>query len=120
MARWFMRVVGIVLVVVGVVGFFEPLRGIFNLTPAHDLVHLVTGAIAVVVSRSTPQSVWYARVFGVVYLLVAAAGLVTSNLFGLIPLMPADTILHFLLAVGALWIGFVGARHEMPTAVAAH
>ena len=106
MARTFMRIVGIVLVVVGIVGFVDPLKGIFDLTVAHNLVHLLTGAIALMVSRSSVQSVWYARIFGVLYLAVAVAGLVTGNLFGLIPLMPADTVLHFLLAVSALSIGF--------------
>lgn len=106
MARTFMRIVGIVLVVVGIAGFAVPLNGLMNLTPAHDVVHLLTGAIALLVSGSQKNSVLYAKIFGVVYLLVAGAGLFTSNLLGLIPLMPADTVLHFVLAVAALWIGF--------------
>ncbi len=115
MARSFMRVVGIILVLVGLVGFVEPFNGIFNLTPMHDVVHLLTGAVALAVSGSEKASRIYAWIFGVVYLIVAATGLLTANLLGMIPLKPADDVLHLVLGIAGLVVAYMATQKQAHT-----
>jgi hypothetical protein len=112
LAQWFMKIVGVVLVLVGIVGFFIPFTGLLDLTPAHDIVHLATGAVFLGVSGSEKNSVLAAKIFGAVYLLVAVLGLFTRDVLGLVMLMPADTVLHFIIAVAALVVGFGGKAKE--------
>jgi preprotein translocase subunit Sss1 len=79
MARTFMKVLGAVLVLVGIVGFFIPFTGLLDLTFTHNLIHLVTGIAALAVSGSSKNSVLLAKVFGVVYLLVGVLGLFVTD-----------------------------------------
>jgi uncharacterized membrane protein HdeD (DUF308 family) len=106
MARTFMKVLGAVLVLVGIVGFFIPFTGLLDLTFTHNLIHLVTGIAALAVSGSAKNSVLFSKVFGVVYLLVGVLGLFVTDVMGLIHLMPADNVIHFVVAIAALYIGF--------------
>src|ERR1700730_1137389 len=109
MVKGFMRIVGIILIVVGIVGFITPLTGILDLTPTHNLIHLVTGILAYAVSGNFKGSVTAAKIFGVIYLLVGIVGLFTNDLFGLIMLMPLDTVIHFLIGFVSLYLGFNAA-----------
>ncbi|WP_246944541.1 DUF4383 domain-containing protein [Bacillus pinisoli] len=111
MASKFARTLGIIFIVSGIVGFFLPLEAIFHLTPVHNIVHLLSGVIGVAVSGSESRSVWYAKVFGFVYLLVAFLGLFTHEFAGIIFLM-ADNVLHFLIAFASIYVGFNSASQS--------
>lgn len=106
MAKIFMKFLGVVLVLVGVVGFFVPFTGLLDLTITHNLIHLVTGIAALAVSGNSKNSALFAKVFGIVYLLVGVLGLFVTDIMGLIHLMPADNIIHFVIAIAALYFGF--------------
>lgn len=109
---------GIVLTLVGILGFVPGitsgglLLGIFMVDPLHNIVHLVSGLLAL-------GAVWmwrsylklYFQVFGVVYALVTVIGFFDPTLFGLMMVNMADNLLHVVIAAAALWAGF-GMKQE--------
>ncbi|MFZ3589109.1 DUF4383 domain-containing protein [Bacillus sp. DJP31] len=108
MAAKFVRVLSLVFIVLGVIGFFLPLEAIFHLTPVHNSVHLLSGVIGLWASSSESKSALYARIFGLVYLGVAVLGLFTHEFLGIIFLL-ADNILHFIIAFASIYVGFASA-----------
>lgn len=105
---------GIVLLAVGVLGFVPgvtadgQLLGIFTVDPLHNVIHLLSGALAIAAVWSAGQYVrLYFQVFGVVYGLVAVLGFVQGdNVLGLIMVNTADNLLHVVIAAVALYAGF--------------
>lgn len=119
-ALWF----GVVLLVVGVLGFVPgittdegKLLGVFQVDTVHNIVHLLTGIVAVAVSYSSMKAQrLYFQVFGVVYLLVTIVGFVQGDtVLGIFDTNMADHVLHLLIAAFALYAGF-GMKGETTTA----
>lgn len=106
MAKMFMRVIGIVFVILGIVGFVFPMEGLFHLTYVHNVIHLVTGVIALGVSGNEEKSAVWSKIFGYIYLIVSVLGLFVHNIGGYLYLLPADNILHFILTVAFLYVGY--------------
>lgn len=112
-AKWF----GIILLVVGILGFIPGiatdgmLLGIFEVDVVHNVVHLLSGIIALFCAGSMVAAKTYFKMFGVVYGLVTILGFLGNDpVFGLIVVNNADNILHLLIAVIALALGFGGAK----------
>ncbi len=102
------RVLGIVLVAVGVLGFLmpSPLLGIFEVDTMHNIIHVASGAIALVVAGTYAMSRMYLIIFGVVYGIVAIAGFVQGDtVLGLIGVNMADNLLHTGIAAACLIVG---------------
>jgi len=107
---------GIVFVLVGLLGFVPGvttdsglLLGIFQVSPLHNTIHLLSGiaALLAVGGKSEDYAQLYFRVFGVVYALVAIDGFVQgTTVLGLFDINMADNWLHTVLAVAILGIGF--------------
>lgn len=117
MAKKLVMVLGVVLALVGLLGFFNnPVLGIFPVNALHNIVHLASGILAIVFAmQGEAQAVMLAKVLGVVYLLVAVLGLIAPSLIdSLIIVNGADNILHLLLAAVFLWVGF-GIAKMMPS-----
>lgn len=117
MAKKLVMVLGVVLALVGLLGFFNnPVLGIFPVNALHNIVHLASGILAIVFAmQGEAQAVMLAKVLGVVYLLVAVLGLIAPSLIdSLIKVNGADNILHLLLAAVFLWVGF-GSAKMMPS-----
>ena len=76
LAKIYVVLSGAILVVVGVVGFFR--HEMFHLTfpPAHNVFHLVSGAIALWAgfAKSADGPRRFGLIFGAIYTLVAIAG----------------------------------------------
>ncbi|HSW48383.1 MAG TPA: DUF4383 domain-containing protein [Candidatus Saccharimonadales bacterium] len=114
--------VGLVILVVGVVGFIPALvpggkvLGLFLVDPLHNIVHILTGVLAIFAAKSSESTVkTYFKVFGVVYALVTVLGFISSGgtgvgtgLFGLLPVNIYDNLLHLIIAALYLYIGFGG------------
>jgi hypothetical protein len=117
MAKTLAIVFGIVLVLVGVMGFipnqFVGAGAIFSTNLAHDLVHLVSGLVllAVAFMASAKSGTWL-KILGAVYLLIAVLGFVMTpdggELLGLVQVNMTDHLLHVVLGVVLLVAGFVG------------
>ena len=103
------RILGVVLVVVGLLGFVmsSPLLGIFEIDPLHNVIHLASGAIALVLGGNQGTARMYLIVFGLVYGVVAIAGFVQGDtVLGLIGVNMADNLLHTGIAAACLVVGF--------------
>lgn len=111
MAKTMCRVLGTIFLIVGLLGFFVPHLLGMHLGATHNMIHILTGAIAAWLGwRGTYGT---ARVFclavGAVYALLGIAGLVTgAETLKLIPgeleFGRADSVVH-LLAGGAFLFG---------------
>jgi hypothetical protein len=107
---------GVVFILIGVLGFVpgvttdNMLLGIFHVNTAHNVVHILSGAVALWAGYTSVSAArTYFRVFGIVYALVAVLGFTAGDepLLGIIANNAADTWLHVLIAVVSLVLGFV-------------
>ena len=105
------RIVGAVLTVVGLVGFFSgDALLMFGLNPLHNVVHLVSGVVGLWAGFTGGCAVHYNKWFGVIYILVAVLGFVVPDLMvSLLNINAADNLLHLLLGVVLAGVGF-GAK----------
>ena len=120
MVRTFTMTLGVVLLLVGILGFLLVpgegyLLGIFAVNATHNIVHVLSGILAIVAAYGGWART-YCQAFGVVYLLVAILGFASigggtdhAMLLGLVHTNQADNILHVLLAVPLLYFGFAPA-----------
>jgi hypothetical protein len=122
MTKTLALVFGAVFVLVGILGFIpavapdEHLLGIFHVNAAHNAVHLLTGIIAIMCGLASEHAaILFFRIFGVVYALVAALGLVAGDqpILGIISNNMADVWLHIGIAAVSLLIGFGARRRAM-------
>jgi hypothetical protein len=129
MAKTFATILGVVLIVVGLIGFIpNPIayaeNAIFPVNAIHNIVHLLTGAAALGIAfgiSGREQQGNALIAFGVVYALVLVLTLVDPELFGLFadaPANVADHALHAVLAIASIAVGYM-ARSERSTVAAA-
>jgi hypothetical protein len=104
-------VLGAVLTVVGIAGFFMAqnglLLGLFEVNALHNVIHILSGVIAL---WSASSGYAYARMylilFGLIYGLVAIVGFAMGgDVFGLIHVNAEDNYLHVAIAVACLAVG---------------
>ena len=127
-AQAWMALAGIVLVAVGLLGFIDnPLVGAQSgaLVPTdavHNVVHLATGLVALYIAFGLRgESQVNATIgFGVLYVVIFLAVLVSPNLFGLFQ-VPANEVLHVIhaaLALVSIAVGYM-ARNRATASYAA-
>jgi hypothetical protein len=125
----FALVFGAVYVLVGILGFIDPLVddqdklfGIFGVNGLHNVAHLAVGALLLFGSRAADTARLVNLVVGIVYLLLGVLGL-----FGILieegqsldlNNNPADTALHFATAALALYFGTAGSGVRRTTTTA--
>ena len=105
---------GVVFLLIGVLGFVPGvtpdghLLGIFDVSPIHNVIHLLSGVAALVLaSMGERMAQWYFRIFGIVYGLVTVIGIIQgTTVLGLIGVNLADNILHLAITLVALYEGF--------------
>jgi hypothetical protein len=121
-------VVGVLLIVLGLLGFVgNPLVGdvtatshpIFVTGAAHNLVHLVTGALAIYVAFGlvADQQGLAVTGIGLVYVAIVLLSLINGTLFGILayPVNAPDEVLHVALAVAGIGVGVAaGSRGGLP------
>lgn len=118
MAKMLITILGVVFIVVGLLGFFNnPILGIFEVDAMHNVVHLLTGVLALVfASKGNGSAKMFAKTFGIIYLLIAVLGFITvpdgGKVLNVIETNMADHILHVVLATIFLVIGFSKDRGE--------
>ncbi len=110
---------GVIMIVIGVLGFIPPatpnghLLGLFHVNFEHNLIHLATGIVSIICGiTSEHASRLYFQIFGIVYALVALLGFYYGDrpILGMIANNIADAILHVLISAFALYLGF-GYHH---------
>lgn len=109
------KVFGVVMVLVGLLGFVPALTpdghllGIFHVNAIHNIIHLATGLAALAAGFSGYRaSRTYFQVFGIVYGLVTLLGFLTGDgeILGLVANNMADNLLHVVITAAALYLGF--------------
>ena len=115
MTKQISMVLGIVLTIVGLWGYFSGglVLGLFAVDGLHNTIHLVSGVIGILAARrGETYAKTYLKAFGVIYALVFLLGLFPSDekILGLIVTNAADNILHFVIALVALYGGFSKAK----------
>lgn len=124
--RQFLLLGGIILLALGVLGMFglgpdsdsSILGSFFWLDQTENVAHLVLGAVALgtyYMVKDEMLTLWLVRLVGVVAAVVAVLGFMSagnpepnvgvSNLEN-----PADNVLHLVVAVWALWVGFMNTK----------
>ena len=107
MAKTVCKILGVVFLLVGVLGFVAPNLLGAHLTPAHNVVHLLSGAIALYLGFAGTLSAAkiFCLVFGVVYLGLGILGMALGTgeqrmwMVGPLDLGQSDHGIHILLGV---------------------
>ena len=108
--KMFARVIGILFLILGVLGFFmKDLLGIIHLDSMHNVIHLAVGILGLLASAQEGTSRLFARVLGVVYVLMGIVGFFVPELFGMMHVEWADNVLHLVVGAAALYLGFTAA-----------
>ncbi len=115
--KWTM-VFGVIFLVLGLLGLIGGVGlvgtdGVFATNSAHDWVHIITGLIFILVAwKSAGSTSMLLKIFGVIYVLVAILGFVSSSgeVLGFLAVNSADNILHLILGIVMLAAGFMAGK----------
>ena len=103
---------GLVLLVIGVLGFIPGiapngmLLGIFMVDTVHNIIHIASGILALLAATSTQYASLYFKVFGVIYGAVTILGFALHGDMMVTNFNNADNGLHLVIALIALYLGF--------------
>jgi hypothetical protein len=133
-AQWYTLVFGAVLLLVGILGFIsnsnfntgqhlraDPFLG-FDVNGWHNIVHIASGAVGLLVIGSYRGARAYALGLGVVYLLVTLLGFIAGDgdeILNLIPVNTEDNFLHLLIGIAGIGAGLATPATERHPAVPA-
>ncbi len=114
------QVLSVVFILVGLLGLVTSppnmaggmLIGLFPVNILHNLVHLLLGSWGLVAARTAAGAVGYARIVGVLYLVLAVLAVIRPRTFGLIPIGGHDIWLHTVLGIVLCFVGFTGSKAE--------
>ena len=120
MAKTICKILGVVFLLVGIAGFAAPHLLGAHLTPAHNLVHLVSGAIALYLgfAGSFSAAKTFCLIFGIVYLALGFLGLFVFgvgadkmwDVAGVLQLGKVDHLIHVVLGLIFLAGGLLGRK----------
>jgi uncharacterized membrane protein HdeD (DUF308 family) len=108
-------ILGIVFIIIGLLGFFNsPMFGLFTVNALHNLIHLVTGILAVIFAVNSESAARkFSQWFGIIYAIVAILGFaVPSFMVKLVNTNAADNWLHVIFALIFLALGFMSKSME--------
>jgi hypothetical protein len=125
--------VSIVLILVGILGFIPgittnfdditfagndsgaELLGIFQVSILHNIVHGVFGIVGLFLARTFDGARTFLIGGGIVYLILFVYGIVVSNdsSANFVPISNADDVLHLLLGIGMIGVGYVLGRERI-------
>jgi hypothetical protein len=119
-AQWYCLLAGLTLLLAGVLGFVADsafdtgnnINGdelvVFEVNGWHNLVHIASGLVLLAASPKRASARAVAIGFGLVYGLVTIIGLIDGqDVLGIIPVNPADNVLHIALSALGLITGFM-------------
>ena len=111
--------IGVVLVLVGIVGFLysasfgspgdtDAVLGILDVNGFHNVVHIASGLLGIAMSRSYSSARTYCLLLAAVYTVVAIWGFVIGDgeaILSIVPVNTEDNVLHALIAIVSLAVG---------------
>ena len=122
-ARLYCTLVGAVLVIAGIIGFFyssgfdtgttevakdtDEVFGILGVNGWHNVVHILLGLLALAAAATPYGARMYCLGIGLVYVVLAIWGFIDGDgiLVGLIPVNDEDNVLHLILGLTGLAAG---------------
>ncbi len=118
MAKSLCKLAGIVFIIVGLAGFAMPTLLGFHLTPIHNIIHILTGAIAAYLgfSASYDAARTFCLIFGFVYVLLGVIGFLAPNIVATVIGHPgpvtsgdlmSDNVFHLLVGIVFLGVGLM-------------
>jgi hypothetical protein len=130
-ARLYATLVGAVLTIAGIVGFFysasfgspgdvDDVFGILDVNGWHNVVHLVTGLLGLAAAGYAART--YALGLGLVYVVVAVWGFIIGSgdsILDIVPVNTEDNVLHLLLGLAGLAAGAATSAGQPRGAAAA-
>ena len=116
-AKLYATVVGAVLTIAGIIGFFysssfgspgtvDDVFGILSVNGWHNVVHLATGLLGLAAAGYFART--YALALGLVYLVVAIWGFIIGSgdaILSIVPVNTEDNVLHLILGLVGLAAG---------------
>jgi hypothetical protein len=130
-AQVYALVIGLTLVLVGITGFFynasfssgdgterDAVLGILDVNGWHNVVHIASGALGLLVAGSYGGARAFAVGLGAVYLLVALLGFLAGDgdeLFNLVPVNSEDNVLHLLIGIAGVGAGLATPATAPPS-----
>lgn len=116
MAKTLCKVAGFIFLIVGLAGFAMPNLLGFHLTPIHNIIHILTGAIALYMGFPATYAAakTFCTLFGIVYALLGILGFAAPDMVATVighptpvpagALMP-DNVFHLLVGIVFLAVG---------------
>ena len=126
MAKAICKVLGVVFLIVGFLGFVSPHLLGMHLSGAHNIIHLISATLALYFGFAASPSAarTFSLIFGAIYLLLGVLGfIVPASVAALLQVHMApgrplsltpDNIVHLLLGALFLIAGFARAAHTTP------
>jgi uncharacterized protein (UPF0333 family) len=129
-AQLYALLLGAVLTVVGIVGFFynsdftsdkaarDAVFGVLDVNGWHNVVHIATGALGLAAAASYSSARGYAIGVGVVYIVVTIWGFIVGDggsILSIVPVSTEDNVLHLLIGVGGIVAGLATPAVPEPT-----
>jgi hypothetical protein len=125
-AKLYATVVGAVLTIAGIIGFFysssfgspgtvDDVFGILSVNGWHNLVHLATGLLGLAAAGYFART--YALALGLVYLVVAIWGFIIGSgdaILSIVPVNTEDNVLHLILGLLGLGAGAASPAISRP------
>lgn len=127
MAKTLCKILGVVLLIVGLAGFVAPTMLGMHLSPVHNIVHLLTAAIALYLGFAGTASAarTFCLAFGAIYLLLGILGFVAPDAVagiiqahdvpGVTRNLTPDNAVHVLLGIVFLAAGLMKAPARTAT-----
>ncbi|MDQ3012824.1 MAG: DUF4383 domain-containing protein [Acidobacteriota bacterium] len=118
MATTFCKILGGIMLLLGLIGFGAPDLAGFHLTPIHNVVHLLTAAVALYLAFKGPASAvrGFCLLFGAIYLLLAIIGFTAPHVIasiigaGHMGTSAPDHIYHLVVGGASLVAGLMSTR----------
>jgi hypothetical protein len=129
-AQVYALLVGAVLTVAGIVGFFynsgftsdksvrDAIFGILDVNGWHNVFHIATGVLGLVAASSYASARNYALLLGIVYITVAIWGFIVGDgdsILSILPVNTADNVLHLVIGVSGIAAGTATRSVAQPT-----
>ena len=129
-AQLYALLVGAVLTIAGIVGFFynsdftsdksvrDAVFGILDVNGWHNVFHIATGVLGLVAAGSYASARSYALGFGIVYIAVAIWGFIVGDgdsILSILPVNTADNVLHLVIGVSGIAAGTATRSVAQPT-----
>lgn len=107
-ARQFTYLLGTLLTIFGIAGFFvDGSLLAFDVDTVQNVLHVTSGILGLIAASRGPKlAKWFLILFGIVYGVVALLGYVNADALGFLRINQATTYLHTGIAAACLFFGF--------------